>query len=145
MLLVILRLPCLATGTPAAAITMGRRRTDIERMRTIAPGAAGVQDNGVAALDADHRAAHGTGRADQVVHRFAPRLQRCQELFHVRGTRVTGEHATDDLLHQFAWNVGGGPLGQEKLESLGYRCFHEAARVDAWERWGVDARISHTC
>lgn len=47
------------------------RRTDIERLRTIAPGATSIQNDWKIGMNADHGAVHGAGGTHQILGRFS--------------------------------------------------------------------------
>ena len=72
------RLPCLATGRPAAAATKADRGRDVDRARSVAAGAAAVGEQIIGPREGLVGGAQRARRADQLVGRLALHPQRDQ-------------------------------------------------------------------
>ena len=80
-----LRLPCLATVTPAAGDHQGRGGGDVEGPRAVAAGATGVEHHATGRrADRRRAAAHDHGRGGDLRRRLALHPQRHQEGAHLR-------------------------------------------------------------
>ncbi len=110
------RLPCLATGTPAAGDDERRARRDVVGAVMVAAGADDVDGAG-RRLDLVHLGAQGAGAAGQLLGGLAAHLQAHQEGAHLGRRRVARGHDVERPLGLVdAQRTAVADLGQELPE-----------------------------